>query len=80
MSSPFGATYNALGKYGFRDEIGHPLENCIEYQDTVKTLEAARDVFAWYYIFGEDSLAARDKLAQLGNALSKVAAPKGERE
>lgn len=73
MTSPFRATYNALEKYGFRDELGHPLENCVEYQDNVKALEAARDLFAWYYIFGEDSSAAREHLARLGNALAKVA-------
>ena len=29
----------------------------------------ARDVFLWYYIFGEDNDAAKERLARLGNAL-----------
>ncbi len=29
----------------------------------------AKDVFLWYYIFGEDNDAAKERLANLGNAL-----------
>jgi len=31
--------------------------------------EAANKVFNWYYIFGENNLAAREHLAHLGNVL-----------
>lgn len=64
--------YEVLSRYSFRDELGHPLENCIDYRNMVAALEAARTVFSWYYIFGEDNLAARDHLAMLGNKLADV--------
>jgi hypothetical protein len=31
---------------------------------------AAKRVWAWYYIFGESSVAGREHLAELGNALA----------
>ena len=31
----------ALIKYGFRDALGHPLENCVEYHDIVTALRLA---------------------------------------
>lgn len=37
-----------------------------------KLREAAAKVFNWYYIFGEDNLAAREHLAHLGNVLKKL--------
>ncbi|HUX54506.1 MAG TPA: hypothetical protein VMV56_08845 [Williamwhitmania sp.] len=40
-----------------------------EIDRRIKALEAAEKVFCWYYIFGEDNLAARDLLADLGNRL-----------
>ena len=34
-----------------------------------KVIFTAKDVFLWYYIFGEDNDAGKEKLANLGNAL-----------
>ena len=34
-----------------------------------RLLGAAKNVFNWFYIFGEDSDAAREHLAELGNAI-----------
>jgi len=34
-----------------------------------RLIRAAKDVFNWYYIFGEDSDAAKEHLAELGNAI-----------
>jgi hypothetical protein len=34
-----------------------------------KLLIVAKNVFYWYYIFGEDNIRARELLANLGNAL-----------
>ena len=36
---------------------------------TSRLIKAAKDVFNWYYIFGEDSDAAKEHLAELGNAI-----------
>jgi len=40
-----------------------------EIDKRINALEAAERVFCWYYIFGEDSEAARNLLADLGNKL-----------
>lgn len=34
-----------------------------------RLIKAAKAVFNWYYIFGEDSDAAKEHLAELGNAI-----------
>ena len=31
----------ALEKYGFRDALGHPLKNCVDYLDIVTALRLA---------------------------------------
>ncbi len=36
-----------------------------------KIIETAKKVFNWYYIFGEDNDAAKEHLANLGNALQE---------
>ena len=37
-------------------------------------IKAAKDVFNWYYIFGEDNETAKEHLANLGNAIKKYEA------
>jgi len=37
-----------------------------------EALDAAREVFNWYYIFGEDNQRAKELLADLGNKLEEM--------
>ena len=37
-----------------------------------RIIDAAKKVFNWYYIFGEDNDAAKEHLAELGNSLQNA--------
>jgi hypothetical protein len=39
------------------------------WKDIERIIKTAIKVFNWYYVFGEDNSAAREHLAELGNAL-----------